>query len=157
MKRGEELLKSQLQKDLERLNMWIKLTIVIRIGENNLSVHSKFVVPFKGIEICCSSVCENFVITGQSKCQLKRLALSHANLLTESAELASEDVAYYLFGKTPTETWNGFGIIKEVPFDSPCDRHFLPARYVRTSIGYNMPLNGDQLEFFMREFRKALV
>src|SRR3989344_6500603 len=130
----------------------IKIVLVIRVSEKNLSVHSKFIVPIDGVEISCSSVVRDFI---GGKNQLRNIARAHAEMLWDSVETCPKDVGFYLFEKTPIEIWNGFGVIVEIT-NLETFGWFPPAKYVRTSIGYSIPLDGDQLEFFMREFRKDL-
>ncbi|OGD69112.1 hypothetical protein A3I18_02785 [Candidatus Campbellbacteria bacterium RIFCSPLOWO2_02_FULL_35_11] len=124
----------------------IKIVLVIRVSEKDLSVHSKFIVPIESVEICCSSVARDFV---GSKNQLRNLARAHAEMLWDSVETCPRDVGFYLFDKTPIEIWNGFNVMRKIKWSSPI-------KHVCISDGYNMPLDGDQLEFFMRELRKAL-
>lgn len=126
-----------------------KIIMVIRKGEQHLSVHSKFIVSMENMEICCSTIAHDFI---GSKNQLKRLALSHAKKLWKLVEKHPRDTGFYLFDRTPIEIWNGFGILSYV-IDAFGHRPFYVDEKI-PSIGSS--LGGDDIQFFLREFRKAL-
>lgn len=131
----------------------IKMTLGIS-SKNILFVHSSFTA----LEITVNASSSIDFSGGGGKNKLRFLARLHADDLAEEAETPRPAICSFLYEKTPIEIWNGFNVIDEVPIEKYGWTLWTPpARYVLTSIGDEMPLNGDDLETFLRYFRKYLT
>ena len=131
----------------------IKLVIGIS-GKEKLFVHSSFTA----LEISVYASSSIDFSGGGGKNKLRLLARKHADALAEQAENPRPAICSFLYEQTPIEIWNGFNVIDEMPADEHGWHLWTPlVKYVLTSIGDQMPLNGDDLETFLRYFRKYLA
>ncbi|AKM84139.1 TPA: hypothetical protein DCZ46_04310 [Candidatus Campbellbacteria bacterium] len=121
--------------------------------ENILFAHSSFTAL--QITVYASSFID--FSGGGGKNKLRLLARRHADALAEQSENPRPAICVFLYEKTSIVVWNGFSVIASLPAESFGHLWVPPAKHVITSIGDNMPLNGDDLDSFLHFFRKYLV